>query len=139
MTLHNQQVGYAGQETAREYLLAENFNIIQENYRCKLGEIDLICSREKELIFVEVKTDLTGYFGPAEYRVGKKKQRRLKRAALYFLAQNKPHYRQDWQYRFDVITVKASLNYDYPPLEERTDKKIIDLQKIEINHYENAF
>jgi len=106
LSLHNQKVGFMGQEKARQYLEEKGYSIVAENFRCRMGEIDLIATRDNVLVFLEVKTDLTGFFGEAEARVDLKKQRRIKRAALFFLTENKFHCQQDWEYRFDVIVVE---------------------------------
>jgi len=113
LSLHNQEVGFMGQDKARQYLEEKDYSIVAENFRCRLGEIDLIATRDNVLVFLEVKTDLTGFFGEAEARVDLRKQRRIKRAALFFLAENKFHYHRDWEYRFDVIVIEKETSLDH--------------------------
>ena len=53
-------IGYFGELLILAYLMLKWYNVIKRRYRCKFGEIDLIVSKKKELVFIEVKTSLLG-------------------------------------------------------------------------------
>lgn len=75
--------------------------ILARQYRCRLGEIDLIARDEHRLLFVEVRARQHRRFGGAAASVNRAKQCKLKRCAAYFLSQN-PQWRH-LPCRFDVI------------------------------------
>ena len=103
MTFDRLSLGKWGEETAADYLRAQGMKIVERNYRTPLGEIDLIASHRKTLVFVEVKTRRSQTFGVPQEAVGAHKQRQIIRAAQWYL-QNHP---TSLQPRFDVIAVHA--------------------------------
>lgn len=82
-------LGQAGETVARKYLIAQKFNIVECNYRCLLGEIDLVASQRGVLYFIEVKTRTSLIFGRPAEAVASKKQRKLRQLALYYIATHK--------------------------------------------------
>ncbi len=89
---HN-KVGSIGEDVATKYLQKEGFSIIERNYNRKWGEIDIVCSRNKKLHFVEVKsvsrenvTHETSDFRPEE-KVDGRKRARLRRAIETWLSE----------------------------------------------------
>ena len=61
------KIGILGEQIACSYLKNEGYTIIERNFRCKIGEIDIIAWKNNEIIFIEVKTRSSNYFGkPAE-------------------------------------------------------------------------
>ncbi len=80
--------GKQGEELARQYLLKKGFKILEMNYRCTTGEVDLIVLAQKNLHFVEVKTRASKAYGDPEDSVTLTKQRRLSRAAIHYLNRN---------------------------------------------------
>jgi len=146
LSLHNQKVGFMGQDKARQHLVDMGYAIVAENFRCRLGEIDLIATRGNVLVFLEVKTDLTGLYGEAESRVNVRKQRRIKRAALFFLAENKFRYHRNWEYRFDVIVVEGPVinmqkNQEIPwkPWYDSNNEEDFNREELNLRHIESAF
>lgn len=108
----NLSLGKAGETVAEKFLLASNFQILAKNYKCYLGEIDLIATHRGVLYFIEVKTRTSIKRGwPAE-SVTLRKQNKLRRLALYYLSAG--HYRgpvafgvvevlyQTWRRRYQV-------------------------------------
>ncbi len=77
-------------------------NVRMHGYR-QVGEIDLIMAKEKELVFVEVKTRRSKKFGAPAEAVGYLKQKRLRSAVKLYLLQ-RPHY-DSWLWRIDVVEV----------------------------------
>ncbi len=93
--------GKYGELEAARYLQKQGYKLYDVNYRCRFGEIDLICTKGQYLVFVEVKTRSQGAIAdPAEF-VDQYKQARIIQTAKLFLAQN-PTKKQP---RFDVIEV----------------------------------
>lgn len=78
------------------------YRIIDSNYRCKLGEIDLIAMDGDTMVFVEVRSRTTTYFGPPSETVNFIKQQKIIRSARVYLMQKNKH---DIPCRFDVVEV----------------------------------
>lgn len=80
-----QVLGQAGEDAALAYLYRHGLRLVTRNFRCKAGEIDLIMRAPDCLVFVEVRKRASRDFGGAAASVTPAKQRRLLRAAQYFL------------------------------------------------------
>lgn len=105
--MNKQTVGKTGEQLAAQYLAQQGYQIIAANYRCRVGEIDLIVlDRRGQIIFVEVKTRRSLSFGNPAMAVDRRKQAKLRTAAAVFLAGY--HCYQDRPVRFDVIEVVRS-------------------------------
>jgi len=96
------KTGRRGEALAQSYLRAKSIKVIDRNYRCKFGEIDLIARQHDTIIFIEVKTRTHHQFGPPEASVTKAKQRKIIQVALGYLTQHELH---DAPVRFDVIGI----------------------------------
>lgn len=101
--------GKKGEEIAEEYLTELGFEILERNWRDKKLEIDLIARDQETLVFVEVKTRSTDFFGQPEIFVGKSKEQRLIKAASTYVHLVK----HDWAIRFDVIAVVLQSDTKY--------------------------
>lgn len=99
----NNIVGAWGESLAADYLKKKHFKLVAMNYRCRFGEIDLIVSDRKYLIFVEVKLRKSAKFAQAAEFVDFHKQNRLRTTAEIYLSQNPTQL----QPRFDVIEIYA--------------------------------
>ena len=99
----NNLTGTWGESLAAEYLRKRRYTLVGTNYRCRFGEIDLIVTNRKYIVFVEVKLRKSGRFASAAEFVDGRKQQRLKTTALMWLSEN-PTEKQP---RFDVIEVYA--------------------------------
>lgn len=100
-------LGAYGEMQAKTYLERKGFKILDMNFTCRFGEIDIVAQDRHTIIFVEVKTRRNGSFAQAREYVTKTKQRRVATAAELWLAQN-PTKRQP---RFDVVEVYAPEGY----------------------------
>jgi len=98
----NQQVGEAGEELAVALLSAKGYRIIERNFRCKGGEVDIVARDGSTLVFVEVKTRRDLSYGPPQLAVTPFKQRQISKAALTWLARAK---KPDAAARFDVVAI----------------------------------
>lgn len=117
----NNVVGTWGEALAAEFLQKKHFKLVAMNYRCRFGEIDLIVSNRKYLVFVEVKLRKSDKFAAAREFVDYRKQERLRSTAELYLSQNPTRL----QPRFDVIEIYAPDGMD-------TIRPVI-------NHLEDAF
>lgn len=111
-------VGNFGEDFTAKFLKKNKCKILNRNYSCKYGEIDIIACNKQYILFVEVKTRGENYiFTPSE-AVTKSKQMKILKTAVYYLNHNDINL----QPRFDVCEVFVSPN-----------------KKPEINYIENAF
>ena len=95
--------GAWGEELAAAYLRKKRFKLLAAGYRSRFGEIDLIVSDRKYLVFVEVKLRKSAQFAKALEYVDRRKQDRIRTTAQCYLAQ----YPTNLQPRFDVIEIYA--------------------------------
>jgi len=112
---YNRVEGAIGEFNASEYLKNKKYKILEQNYKNRLGEIDIIAKYKNYIVFVEVKSRSTLQFGRPSEGVDRRKQQKLRSVANLYLIQHKI---MDSACRFDVIEV---------------------IGKTEINHIENAF
>ena len=113
--------GAWGEAVAAEYLRKKHYKLVAAGDRTRFGEIDLIVSNRKYLVFVEVKLRKSGIFAKAMEFVDRKKQDRIRVTASMYLSQNPTQL----QPRFDVIEI-------YAPDGMETNRP-------EIRHMEDAF
>jgi len=121
--LGRKELGELGESLAREMFEEKGYRVILQNYRCRIGEIDLICVKDKLLVFCEVKCRQSLVFGIPAEAVDTKKIRHIRRVASWYLSQKMCINRlyDDHDMRFDVVEV-VFVGDDY-----------------ELNHVENAF
>lgn len=97
------ELGRYGEELAAEHLAAQGFQVLDRNWRCRDGELDIVARDGAAVVFVEVKARSSTDFGfPAE-AVGPVKARRIRRLAARWLVENPPAGAPDL--RFDVVSV----------------------------------
>lgn len=118
--MDTRSLGQFGEEQAARYLRRRFYHIVERNFRCRFGEIDLIVRRGGILAFVEVKLRRDASHGEAREFVTARKQERLRAAAELWLSQHETPL----QPRFDVVEVYAPRGEDGP---------------VQIRHIENAF
>ena len=112
-------VGAWGEALAAEYLQKKRYKLLSSGYRSRFGEIDLIVSNKKYLVFVEVKLRKSDRFAEAKEYVDIRKQNRIRTTAEFYLSQHPTKL----QPRFDVIEIYApggamSQNYEITHLED---------------------
>lgn len=95
-------VGMVGEGLAAEWYRARGFVVLDRNWRCGAGEIDLVCRRGDLLVICEVKSRSTGTFGAPVEAVTLAKRRRLRRLGVRWLA---AHRVRCARVRFDVVSV----------------------------------
>ena len=97
-------VGRFGEDLAATHLGAAGWRIVERNWRCTDGELDLIAVDGDVLVFVEVKTRSTTAFGDPVEAVDEAKAVRVRRLAARWLAENQS-VRRGREVRFDVVAV----------------------------------
>jgi putative endonuclease len=95
--------GKKGENTAAEYLLSSGVRILDRNFRCPVGEIDLIAKDGEAIVFVEVRSRQPDGICSPEESVTHNKRRRVARAALWYLKQRGL---QNFNARFDVVAIR---------------------------------
>ena len=114
---NNIDKGRKGELIAKEYLVSKGYNILNLNYRNKIGEIDIIALEKDILVFVEVKTRTSTKFGYAYEAVNRKKQEKIIYCSQLYMQQNRL---LNYQMRYDIIEVYLTSN-------------------LKINHIQNSF
>ena len=97
-----QWFGRAGEDFAEAVLTLSGYHILQRNYRCRYGEIDMIAERDRELFFIEVKSRRNTVFGMPGEAVNEMKRQHMRRAAAFFLSEMKCRWDT---YSFQVIEI----------------------------------
>jgi putative endonuclease len=95
------QIGRDGEDAAVKHLSRLGFQVVERNWSCKAGEMDIICRHQNAWVFVEVKASRRLTEFPPETRVNQDKRRRLHTLARFYLG----HKYGVVPYRFDVISV----------------------------------
>lgn len=115
------QLGQWGEQLVTERLRKQGWTVVARNFRCRMGELDIVAENERYIIFVEVKLRKNDRFGSACEAVTPAKQHKLRIAAELYLATHPTQL----QPRFDVVEV-------YAPYGVRTENP-------DIYYIENAF
>lgn len=111
------RLGFWGERRACKYLKKQGYKIIERNYKCPFGEVDIIAQKDDVTAFIEVKTRTSDYFGAPNEAVDNRRKDRYKNVVRYYYA----HRQTDCTVRFDIIEVM------------KEDKAVT------LNHIENAF
>ena len=114
------ELGAKGEKLAAKFLRRKGYRIVQRNYKCKLGEIDIVAQINGMFAFVEVRTKSTAEFGPPQYSITTAKRKQITKAALSYIREKNL---AGQSCRFDVIAVTFSPESRRPKIE----------------HIENAF
>jgi putative endonuclease len=112
-----QSVGAAGEELAAAHLREAGYDILAVNYRCPLGEIDIVALHEDTVVFIEVKSRTNLNFGHPQEGLTPSKCRKLTQLAEYYLKEKNLPERKC---RFDVVAI----------LLERKNKKLKSIEII---------
>ncbi len=94
--------GNIGENLAKSFLEKQGLVFVTENFSCRLGEIDLIFKDKEEVVFVEVKTRSSRFFGEGEEAVNYFKLRKILKAGQFFLLQKNL---EEAPFRIDVVSI----------------------------------
>ncbi|MBP8725339.1 MAG: YraN family protein [Saprospiraceae bacterium] len=118
MESHHLDTGKRGEVIARNHLEGKGYRILDSNWRHGKTELDIVALHGSILVFVEVKTRSSSWFGEAAAFVDERKEALIQEAAAAYMTQKN----YNWEVRFDVIGVQLAANGSF-----------------ELNHYEDAF
>ncbi len=107
----NKCIGNYGENLARKYIEEKGYYLLEQNYLCKLGEIDLIARDNDYICFIEVKTRYSQRYGSPLESITSSKQKKIYRTAQYYICIKNIHKSH---FRFDAIEVIIS-NDDRKP------------------------
>lgn len=107
---YKQETGKEGEDIAVEYLKNIGYNVIERNFECRQGEIDIIALDKDEIVFIEVKTRRNKKYGLASEAVNDTKKKHLLKAVEYYLYSRNL---QDDFIRLDVIEIYLSKDKVY--------------------------
>lgn len=96
------ELGAKGEKLAQEYLKKRGYQILDTNFKCKFGEVDIVATKDGEVSFVEVKTRSQELFGRPAEAVGFVKQRHIYKVAEFYILTN---HLKDVPISLDVIEV----------------------------------
>ncbi len=102
---HNSRLGDYGERLAARHLAAQGMVLVERNWRCELGELDLVLRDGDELVCCEVKTRSSAAYGHPLEAVGAAKATRLRRLAERWLEEHRPDRHGDVRVRIDVVGV----------------------------------
>ena len=112
-TSGNKSLGEVGESIAMTYLKGQGFSIVERNFRCVCGEVDIVAREGRSIVFVEVKCRKNKMYGPPQLAVTAFKQRQISKAALVWLSKRRLY---DSEARFDVVAIVLHKN-DLPEIE----------------------
>ncbi len=99
---NKREIGGVHEAAAETVLRKQGYQILEKNFRCRLGEIDIIAKHKGQLVFVEVKYRRSKVRGCASEAVTVKKQRTISRVADFYIMK---HFRRIPACRFDVVAI----------------------------------
>ena len=105
MLNRQQQFGRRSERLAAEYLKLSGYRILETNYRCGAGEIDIIAREKQTIVFIEVKARSSNRFGSPKGAVTTAKQRKISMAALDYLKRTD---QTGARARFDVVAIDTA-------------------------------
>ncbi len=99
--MNKKAIGSKWEAAAREYIKMCGYKILCCNYKCSIGEIDIIAQEQKTMVFIEVKFRSSGRYGSAIEAVDNRKQQKIRQVAAYFLITT--YHTEFIPCRFDVL------------------------------------
>lgn len=100
---NRRQTGSSAEKLAAQYLHKHGYKIVETNFRCRYGEIDIIATNKNDLVFIEVRAKKNLSFGAPEESVTGIKKERLVSLADYYLQK---HNDLPMQWRIDVVAIE---------------------------------
>jgi putative endonuclease len=96
--------GFEAEQKAKRFLCEQSMRFVEQNFTCKVGEIDLVMRDGQQLVFVEVKYRKSDSYGAAAEQFTTRKRRKLEKAINYYLLQNKLNPFHTY-FRIDVVAI----------------------------------
>ncbi len=101
--MKRRDVGTLGEKLAKDFLKKRGYHILETNYRCSEGEIDIIAKHKDSLVFIEVRTKKSLEFGSPEESITPTKMKRLRAVAAHY---QQTHNNLPALWRIDVVAVE---------------------------------
>lgn len=98
----SKELGSWGEQTAGRHYEGLGYTIVESNWHCRFGEIDLVCRRGEKIVFVEVKTRSSFQFGVPEEGLSQRQQLKIQKAVWTYLADH-DLLESDWHIDFVAI------------------------------------
>ncbi|MCS7261737.1 MAG: YraN family protein [Anaerolineae bacterium] len=98
-----QKLGREGEQIAAVYLQRQGYTILEHNWRCRRGEVDIVARDGDSLVFVEVRTWRSGQYGPPEASITPRKQAKILEVAQSYL---QAAGLDDVKWRIDVVAIE---------------------------------
>lgn len=102
MSQEKKEIGQKGEDLAANYLKELGYQILERNYRCKLGEVDIIARENDTLVFIEVRTRSSLDFGLPQESINRRKRHQISKVALEYMIRKKL---KNIPARFDVVAI----------------------------------
>lgn len=103
--MNRQELGSLGERLAQKSLKKRGYHIIETNFRCRMGEIDIIAKQRDQLVFIEVRTKSNLAFGTPEESITEGKKRKLISSALTYIS---THQNTPASWRIDFVAVEIN-------------------------------
>ena len=103
--MKRRDTGALGEKLAKDFLRKKGYRILETNYRCPEGEIDIVARQKDSLVFIEVRTKTSREFGSPEESITPTKMKRLRATAAHF-RQNHDNLPALW--RIDVVAIELN-------------------------------
>ncbi|HNS33055.1 MAG TPA: YraN family protein [bacterium] len=111
------KLGSNGEQKGTDFLRRKGYKILHRNFRTRSGEIDIIAEKNREIVFIEVKTRSSVNCGYPEEAVNRRKINHLLKASGYYLMK----YNKDVPCRFEILSIladsKNGYSFDIIPIE----------------------
>jgi putative endonuclease len=104
--MERKPLGDLGEQLAKDHLKKKGYKLIETNYRCHFGEIDIVARQKDCLVFVEVRTKSSLEFGSPEESLSPTKQKHMKKCGYYYLQKHK-NLPENW--RIDLVAVELDV------------------------------
>lgn len=107
-SLCKRQIGDTAEQNALMFLKQQGLVLVERNFQCRMGEIDLIMQDQEQLVFIEVRHRQRSHYGLSEETITYGKQKKIKKTALFYL-----HQKQLFEKiacRFDVLALSGEID-----------------------------
>ncbi len=103
--MKRRETGILGENLAKDFLKKRGYRILETNYRCRHGEIDIVARHKDFLVFIEVRTKTSLEFGSPGESITPAKKERMKTTALHY---QQEHNNLPSLWRIDVVSVEMN-------------------------------
>ena len=120
--MKRRDTGILGEKLAGDFLKKRGYRILETNYRCPEGEIDIVARHKDYLVFIEVRTKTSREFGSPEESITSAKKERVRASAAYY---QQMHDNLPPLWRIDVVAVELN-QYGKPSRIELVENAVGD-------------